>query len=110
MTDKEQARKNLAKMHYEMEPGITQIHGLFGSGTIETRPTEPIKLLEVNRHTIASGITPLGFDPVRASGMFPSIIIEVTPDEFEKIKRKELPLPHGWILGPKLPRPAAIGK
>mgnify|MGYP001606822706 FL=1 len=109
MTDKEQARKNLAKMHYELEPGITQIHGVFSSGAIESRPAEPIKLLEVNKHTIACGITPLGFDPMPASGMYPSVIIEVTPAEYEKIKGKELPLPHGWTLGPKLPRSAPVG-
>jgi hypothetical protein len=109
MTDKEQARKNLARMHYELEPGITHIHSIVSSGAIESRPAEPIKLLEVNRHTIASGVTPLGFDPVIASGMYSSVIIEVTPEEYEKIKRKELPLPHGWTLGPKLPRPASVG-
>ena len=40
---------------------------------------------------------PLGFGPTPEAGIrFPSVIIEVTPDEFEKIEAKELPLPSGW--------------
>jgi hypothetical protein len=70
MTDKEQARQKLAQTHYELEPGIIQIHSVFGSRAMESRAAEPIKLLEVNQHTIASGVIPLGFDPAPASGMF----------------------------------------
>jgi hypothetical protein len=35
----------------------------------------------------------------------PSIIIEVTPDEFERIKSKRLGLPSGWKIAYEIPRP-----
>jgi hypothetical protein len=105
MVEKEAMRQRLARAHYASEPGISQIFTVLGKPTAESLPSEPIKLLEVNEDTIASGIMPLGFDPAPASGFpFASIIIEVTPEEMEKIHRQELALPHGWTLGPLLPR------
>jgi hypothetical protein len=104
MNEREEAAKQLAQRHYRIEPGITEIRTLT-SGAIQGA-NEPIKLLEVNENTIASGIMPLRFDAAPASGIpFPSVIIEVTPDEYEQIKRNELRLPHGWSLGHVVPRP-----
>ena len=66
---------------------------------------QPIKLLEVNEATVAAGVMPLHFGPVPASGIpFASVIVEVTPIEFEKIKADELKLPDGWVLGQELPK------
>jgi hypothetical protein len=50
---------------------------------------------------------PLQFGPSPASGLhYPSIIVEVTPEEFERIQTQQLELPEGWIVGERLPRPA----
>lgn len=106
MLDKEEARKRLALKHYSLEPGITHIFTLWGTPEYETRPGEPIKLLEVNTNTVPSGVMPLHFGPVPASGVpFPSVIVEVTPAEFERIKSSELKLPKDWRLGDELPKP-----
>jgi hypothetical protein len=52
---------------------------------------------------------PIEFGPAPASGIhYPSVIIEVTPDEFEQIKSKQLPLPLGWSLGDSIPRPTPV--
>jgi hypothetical protein len=105
MVEKEEVRRTLARAHYASEPGIRQIFTVLGNAADEMLPNEPIKLLEVNEDTVPSGIMPLGFDPVPGSGFpFPSVIIEVTPDEMEMIRRQQLALPHGWTLGPLLPR------
>jgi hypothetical protein len=32
------------------------------------------------------------------------VIVEVTPDEFEKIVSHQLTLPHGWIIAEEYPR------
>jgi hypothetical protein len=86
MADKDEVARRLAEMHYRTEAGITQIFRITQKVEVEITPAEPIKLLEVNKHTIASGILPLGFDPAPANGIpFPSVIVEVTPAEFEKI-------------------------
>lgn len=108
MKDREDVAKRLAQAHYRIEPAITQIFTIWDKPEYETLPNSPIKLLEVNENTIPSGIMPLRFDPVPASGIsYPSVIVEVTPDEYEKIQNHELKLPEGWRIGIPLPRPAA---
>lgn len=100
----ENAAKRLAQRHYQFEPAITEIRTLTSGRPFE--PNEPIRLLEVNSNTIASGIMPLRFDPAPASGIpFPSVIVEVTPDEYEQIKKDPSMLPNGWTLGPLVPKP-----
>ena len=80
-----EAAKVLARKHYEIEEGLTQIFRI--TDTAEARVTRgaPIKLLEVNSNTCESGIMPLHFGPAPASGVpFASIIIEVSPGEFRE--------------------------
>ncbi|HLN31408.1 MAG TPA: hypothetical protein VK395_26945 [Gemmataceae bacterium] len=103
MDEREAATRRLAQRHYLIEPAISEIRTI-GSGTAFGL-NDTIALLEVNQNTIASGIMPLRFDAVPASGIpFPSVIVEVTPDEYEQIKRNELKLPYDWSLGPLVPR------
>jgi hypothetical protein len=105
MLTKDEVARELANKHYRIEAGLTQIFRIT-RGDGEVAPAEPIKLLEVNEDTVAAGVMPLHFGPAPASGIpYPSIIIEVTPDELEKIKRQELKLPDGWSLGEQFPRP-----
>ena len=106
MNDWEEVAKLLAQRHYSFEPSITEIRTPCAAGPSDSGQNEPIKLLEVNANTVPSGILPLRFDAAPGSGIpYPSVIVEVTPDEYEKIKNNELRLPDGWFLGPVLPRP-----
>jgi hypothetical protein len=108
MPTKDEEATELARMHYEVETGMIQIFRITGSSEIEVKPTEPIKLLEVNENTVPSGIMPIQFGPSPASGLhYSSIILEVTPDEFQKIQTNELKLPNGWTVGEPIPRTAA---
>ena len=71
----------------------------------EKLSTAAVKLLEVNADTAPSGILPLYFGPVASSGIpYPSVIVEVTPDEFEKIGLHELRLPDGWTIAEEYPK------
>jgi len=107
--DRAQVAQELATKHYESEPGITSIMRVLTTPEEEALFSEPIKLLEVNRDTVASGIMPLGFDPEPANGVpFSSVIIEITPEEWTGLQRGALALPHGWTLGPELPRPVLV--
>ena len=104
--DKAAVAKDLAKKHYQAEVGLQTIIRLTGSAEVEVRPAEPIKLLEVNANTVPSGVLPVSFGPSPASGIpYPSVIVEVSPEEFTKIQTQELKLPKGWLLGEELPRP-----
>lgn len=103
--EKMRVARDLANTHYQTETGLTRIFRLRGKAEVEVSATEPIKLLEVNENTFASGVHPLQFGPAPASGIpFPSVIVEVTPDEFSKIQSEELKLPRGWVLGEELSR------
>lgn len=108
MPTKDEEAVELARKHYEFETGLTKIFRLKGAPEAEYRSGEPIKLLEVNENTVPSGILPLRFGPAPHVGLHhPSIIVEVTPDEFRMIQRRELALPHGWEVGELIPRPSA---
>ena len=95
MITKDQCAIELAQMHYQVEDGITTI--IRFTNDREALPGEPIKLLEVNENTVPAGIMPLFFAPLPARGiLFPSVIVEVTPDEFRALQLKEISLPNGW--------------
>src|SRR5208283_5939943 len=108
MPTKEEEAMTLAQKHYQIEAGLTQIFRITGSAEVELRPLEPIKLLEVNENTVPSGIMPIQFGPSPASGLYyPSIILEVTPDEFQRIQNQESKLPNGWKVDDLIPKPSA---
>ena len=108
-SSREQFAKDLAQKHYEIEEGITDIFRISDRIDVEVVPSgsgnlEPIKLLEVNQNTVPSGIMPIQFGQDVASGiLFPSIIIEVTPEEYQAIQNGRLVLPDGWSLGDRIP-------
>ena len=100
----------LARKHYEIEAGLTQIFRITDTAEATATRRAPIKLLEVNTNTPESGIMPLHFGPAPASGIpYASVIIEVSPDEFEKIRSNELKLPEGWSIGEELLRSSVPG-
>ena len=78
---------------------------LLSTGGVEHRLIETN--LEVNEDTVTAGVLPLHFGPLPNFGVpYPTIIIAVTPSEFEKIKTQKLKLPKDWKLGEEMPRPA----
>lgn len=108
---KEAVAQRLAEAHYAIEPGIEHIVQLVASPDQEADLKEPIKLLEVNQNTTADGVHPIFFGPHAASGVFyPSVIVEVTPGEYEQIQRNQTNLPNGWRLGREVVRTAPVGR
>ena len=110
MRPKNEVAEHLARAHYEVEPGITQIFRIRVGDEIETKDDEPIKLLEINEDTIPAGILPLQFAPDVPSGIdYSSVIVEITPSEFNQIGKRELELPEGWQVAELLPRDGRTG-
>jgi hypothetical protein len=100
---KEAAARQLAEAHRDLDDGITRIHRLLAPAGREADPSEPIKLLEVNRHTPISGIVPVYFGPhPMRNVLYPSIIVEVHPSEWEELELGTLLLPNGWTVGEAL--------
>jgi hypothetical protein len=94
--DKTEIAKMLADAHRKVEPGISRIFRVVSDR--EQDADEPVKLLEVNPDTSPSGIFPIAFNADPPTVPFPSVVIEVTESEFEKINAGSLRLPDGWRL------------
>ncbi|MBI3824222.1 MAG: hypothetical protein HY289_16260 [Planctomycetes bacterium] len=99
----DEVASDLANKHFELEPGMQHIFRL-RTKQAKQNP-ERIMLLEVNEYTVPGGIMPLYFG-ANAVIPYPCIIVEVTPEEYEKVKSKELKLPDGWKIGDEIQRPA----
>ena len=100
----------LADAHFELDQGITRIFRVLARGEIDGDRL-PVKLLEVNPVTPEVGIAPVGMTADPARGVFhASVVIEVSPGEFERLQRGELSLPHGWQVADELfPHAPATG-
>lgn len=100
MPDKDKIARQLAEAHKEVEATITRIVRIIAPN--EADLGEPIKLLEVNTAVMPSGIWPIAFTPDPPHIPYGSVVIEVTPDEYEEIRSQRLSLPSGWSLGDEL--------
>ena len=102
---KDDVAQRLADAHYILEEGISEIYRIT-SPNGEDGQYEPIKLLEVNRNTVPMGVVPVYFGPGR-NIPYPSIIMDLTPEEFAELTNGKITLPNDWVLNKKpLPRPS----
>ena len=95
MNDKTAIAQALADAHRGIEPSIVRIRRI--TSPDESDPSEPVKLLEVNPDTSPSGIVPIYFGP-SSKVPAPSVLVEITPKEYDDIERGDLKLPPGWKL------------
>lgn len=61
--NREDAERELAMRHYEIEEGLTQIFRITDKAEAQVVRAQPIKLLEVNTNTVEAGVMPLHFGP-----------------------------------------------
>jgi hypothetical protein len=101
MPDKDETAQRLADAHFRLDQGVSRIIRIVEPD--ESNNAKPVKLLEVNSMTPEAGILPVAMtaDPDRGVP-FTSVVVEVTPAEFDRLTRGELRLPHGWQLGNEL--------
>lgn len=103
--DRLKAATVVASKHYAVESGMEEIVLYSADHGVERVEREPLKLLEVNANTISSGVMPLHFGPAPEFGFdYPSVIIEVTPEEYDQIRSHRLRLPAGWDIPFPLPK------
>jgi hypothetical protein len=96
---KDDAARALAAEHVSWEDSIQRIVRLRSAN--EDDADEPIKLLEVNSLTAPAGIVPVSLGP-SDDAPFPLVVIEVTEDEFARVRGGELTLPPGWTVAETL--------
>lgn len=107
MPTKDEVVTTLAARHFRVEPDLSRVVRIVSAN--ENAPDEPIKLLEVNAATVATGnVEAFGFAPT-PEVPFAILIAEVTPEEYGRIERHEIRLPDGWSLASaqQFPRPEA---
>lgn len=93
---KDKAARELAEWHFSVEPDLKRVIRIVADD--EDAPGEPIKFLEINAVTVATGsVEAFGF-AASPSVPFPTMVAEVTPEEYERVERNEIKLPAGWSL------------
>lgn len=92
------ATHNLIAWHFLVEPELKRVFILRSSD--DGSPDAPVRILEVNAATPATGsVEPYGFAPT-ADVPFRTVIAEITPEEYEQLRADPATLKHppGWDL------------
>lgn len=90
---KDKTALKLAKAHVNVEPSLLKVIRFISDQ--ENAVEEPIKLLEINLETSPSGVVPISFGP-SPDIPYPSVIVELTEEEYSNLKKGKLKLPDGW--------------
>jgi hypothetical protein len=99
---KKAAAEKLIAWHFEVEPDLVEVLHIISDN--EDASDEPIKLLEINAATPPSGsVDPFSFAPSTETP-YRTAVAEITPEEFERLKRDEIKLPAGWSLAKAEPK------
>ncbi len=91
--NREELVRQLVRDHFDLEDGIERIVW-FQNGDKEP----DVRLIEVNRNSIVTGSFDAFYFASSADFPLPIQIADVTPEEWEKIQRRELQLPTDWTL------------
>ena len=109
MPDKNNTAQLLADAHFKLDEAITRIFRVLEPD--ESDAQGPVKLLEVNPMTAETGIMPIGLTADPSRGVpYPTVIVEVSSGEFERLVSGELRLPRGWTLGAELFSSARVAR
>lgn len=101
MRTKAETAQIVADIYFQIDQGTRRVFRVIGGD--EANEEKPVRLLEVNDITPEAGIMPLGIPAAPDLDVhYSTIIIEISPGEFERLQRGELVLPHGWKLGEEL--------
>jgi hypothetical protein len=96
MHAKDAAARRLIEWHFTVEPELREVYRIVVDN--EESLEEPIRLLEINAATVATGnIEPFTFSPTREIP-FRTVIAEITPEELESLQSHPETLPDGWNL------------
>jgi hypothetical protein len=96
MHAKDVAARRLIEWHFTVEPELREVYRIVVDD--EGSQEEPIRLLEVNAATVATGsVEPFTFSPTKEIP-FRTVIAEITPEELESLQAHLEALPEGWNL------------
>ena len=84
--------EKIAREHFEVEASLEKV--------IWFKPdaTQEINLLEINARTPATGDVLSFYFPPSDEVPYDLYLAEVTPQEWQRVLQKEIPMPEGWSL------------
>jgi len=88
----ESAVEKLIHEHFELDESLEKVIWIKPAATPE------IQLLEINAATPATGDVMSFYFPPSDEMPYSLFLAEVTPEEWQKVLRNEIPLPEGWSL------------
>lgn len=91
--NREELVRQLVRDHFDLEDGIERIVW-FQNGDKDP----DVRLLEVNRNSIVTGSFDAFYFAPSADFPLPIQIADVTPEEWQRIQRREWQLPTDWTL------------
>ena len=79
--------RHIARQQTVLDPGVDAVYYV-RSGKSGRAGGGPIVLVQVSRAAVPAGVVPIGFPPEPKAGIdYPYVIIDLTPTEFEKVKK-----------------------
>jgi len=100
--DRDSMAKWYAKQHLKTDPGIVSVHYL-----PKNAGEREIRLIEVNdllRERTDDALEPIDFGvDTGMDSAHKLFVLDVTPEQWERIRTKTLPLPSGWSLDKSIP-------
>ena len=89
--------QSYASRHLNTDPGTVVVYYL-----PKGAPAREIRLLEINELIVPRDVAPLepldlGVD-VGGAAKHKLLVVDVTPAQWERIRKRELPLPKGWSM------------
>ncbi len=86
------AAEDLIQEHFELEPSLEKVIWINSDKTAE------IRLLEITPETFPAGEVLSYYFPPDDELPYATILAQITPEEWQKVLRKEISLPEGWTL------------
>lgn len=100
--DRDEMARWYAREHLEVDPGIREVYYLPADA-----PEREIRLVEINElivERLEEALEPLDFGVGRDADVEHTLLVlDVTPGQWERIQKQEVPLPSGWSLRGAVP-------
>ena len=100
--NREEMARSYATRHLSTDPGIRTVYYLPVGG-----PEREVRFLEINDLMAVrenDPLEPIDFGvEISGADAHTLLVLDVTPAQWERIRRGELPLPDGWSLDNAIP-------
>jgi len=88
----EEIVQRMVQEHFGIEPSVETIIWF------KDEEGKEIRLLELNTESTSENLILPFYHKPTAEYPMPAIVADITPEEWEKVRQSEIPLPSGWSL------------